>query len=85
MSHYVKKYGDDCYEFVNYALMAHRAVPHSNTRYSPFYLMYGWEMRLAADDDLTAEKFVTKDGRKKCVKFRIKWKGPYEVIRHWPS
>ena len=142
--HNVSKYGDDWDEFVNYALMAHRAVPHSTTRYSPFYLLYGREMRLPAVDDLTPEKFVANDGasrqdsiqhhldtladrlkeayqvvrknnkmdrerqkeyynrrtklvtfqpgdmvylkemmnsRKKCAKFRIRWKGPYEVIR----
>jgi len=62
MSHYVNKYGDDWDEFVNYALMARHAVPHSTTRYSPFYLLYGREMRLQAEDDLTAEKFVTVDG-----------------------
>ena len=62
MSHYVNKYGDDWDEFVNYALMAHRAVPHSTTRYSPFYLLYGREMILPAEDDLTPEKFVTNEG-----------------------
>jgi hypothetical protein len=61
MSHYVNKYGNDWDESVNYALMAHRAVPHSTTRYSPFYLLYGGEMRLPAEDDLTPEKFVKKD------------------------
>jgi transposase InsO family protein len=35
MSHYVNKYGSGWDEFVNYALMAHRAIPHSVTRYSP--------------------------------------------------
>jgi len=59
MSHYVNKYGNDWDEFVDYALMAHRAVPHSITRYSPFYLLYGREMRLPSEDDLTLEKFVT--------------------------
>jgi hypothetical protein len=28
MSHYVNKYGSDWDEFLNYALMAHRATPH---------------------------------------------------------
>jgi len=31
MIQYVNKYGDDWDELVNYALMAHRAVPHSTT------------------------------------------------------
>jgi transposase InsO family protein len=61
MSHYVNKYGNDWDEFVNYALMAHRAVPHSTTRYSPFYLLFGMEMRLPAEDDLTPENFGTED------------------------
>jgi len=144
MSHYVNKYGDDWDDFVNYALMAHRAVPHSITRYSPFYLLYGREMRLPTEDDLTPEEFMATDGasrrdpvqqhldtladrlkeayqvvkenngisrerqkeyynkgtklvtfqpgdmvylkemvnsRQTCAKFRIRWKGPYEVIR----
>jgi hypothetical protein len=41
--------------------MAHRAVSHSLTRYSPFYLLYGWEKRLPTEDDLTAEKFGKTD------------------------
>ena len=61
MSHYVNKYGNDWDEFVNYALMAHRAVPHSITRYSPFCLLYGREMRLLTEDDLTPENFITTD------------------------
>jgi transposase InsO family protein len=40
MSHYVNRYGNDWDEFVNYALMAHRAVPHSITKYSPFYQLH---------------------------------------------
>ena len=62
MSHYVNNYGNDWDEFVNYALMAHGAVPHSTTRYNPFSLLYGREMRLRTEDDLTPEQFVTKDG-----------------------
>jgi hypothetical protein len=144
MSHYVNKYGSDWDDFVNYALMAHRAIPHSISGYSPYYLLYGREMRLPTEDDLSAEKFVMNDcgshrdsvqhhletladrlreayqavresnkaGRKRqkqyydigtklisfqpgdmvylkemmnrkqrCSKFRIRWRGPYEVIR----
>jgi len=39
MSHYFNKYGDHWDEFVNYASLAHRAVPHSTTRYSPIVLI----------------------------------------------
>jgi transposase InsO family protein len=144
MSHYVNKYGNDWDEFVNYALMAHRAIPHSVTRYSPFYLLHGQQMRLPMEDDLTAARFmrreptdgrdsiqshihtlaerleeayrVTRDnnrigrkrqkeqydkgtklvtfqpgeivylremtkGKRGCPKFRVRWRGPYEVLR----
>jgi transposase InsO family protein len=38
-SHYVNKYGNDWDEYVDYALMVHRATPHSITKFSPFYLL----------------------------------------------
>ena len=144
MSHYVNKYGSDWDEFVNYALMAQRAIPHSITRYSPFYLLHGRQMRLPMEDDLTTARFVNreaKDGRdsirshldtladrleeayhvtrdnnrmgrerqkkqydkgtkitvfqpgemiylremtrrkRGCPKFRLRWRGPYEVVK----
>jgi hypothetical protein len=144
MSHYVNQYGSDWDDFVNYAVMAHRAIPHSVTRYSPYYLLHGREMRLPMEDDLTMAKFVNQEsnngrsavqdhidtladrlkeayrivrennrtGREKqkeyydkgtklrvfqpgdmvylremvrrkreCPKFRIRWKGPYTVIK----
>jgi len=31
--------------------MAYRAMPHSTTKYSPYYLVYGREMRLPIEDD----------------------------------
>jgi transposase InsO family protein len=61
MSHYVNKYGNDWDEFVNYALMAHRAIPHSITRYSPVYLLHGSQMRLPMEDDLTMARFLNKE------------------------
>jgi hypothetical protein len=50
ISHCVNKYGNN---WDDYALMAHRAIPHSTTKYSPYYLLYGREMRLPSVDDLT--------------------------------
>jgi len=52
--------------------MAHRVMPYSTTRYSPFYLLYGREMRLPAEDDLTTEKFVTEDGAR--IQYSTIWK-----------
>jgi len=46
MSHYVNKYGNDWDDFVDYALMGHGATPHSVTKFSPYYLLYGRDMRL---------------------------------------
>jgi hypothetical protein len=53
MSHYVNKYGNDWDDFVDCMLMAHRAVPHTATKYSPYYLLYGREMSLPTVEDLT--------------------------------
>jgi hypothetical protein len=63
MSHYVNKYGNDWDEFVNYALMAHRAISHSFTRYSPFSLLHGRQMLLPMENDLTNAIFL-RDERK---------------------
>ena len=88
MSHYVNKYGNDWDEFVDYALMAHRAVPHSTIRYSPFYLLYGREMRIPTEDDLTPDNFVTKDGasRRESIQHHVetladRLKEAYQVAR----
>ena len=81
------KYGNDWDEFVGYALMAHRTVPQSTTRYSPFYLLYGREMRLPTEDDLTLEKFVT-DGlsRRDSIQHHLEMladrlKEAYQIVR----
>ena len=88
MSHYVNKYGDDWDECVNYALMAHRAVPHSITWYNPLYLLYGREMRIPTENDLTPDKFMTKDDarRRDSVQHHLetladRLKEAYQVVR----
>jgi hypothetical protein len=63
MRHYVNKYWNDWDEFVNYALISQRAIPHSFTRHSPFYLLHGQQMRLAMEDDLTTARFVRRQSR----------------------
>jgi hypothetical protein len=58
MSHYVNKYGNDWDDFVDYALMVHRATPHSITKYSPYYLLHGRDMRMPNMEDLLARMEV---------------------------
>ena len=53
MSH-VNKYGNNWDDLVDYALMVHRAMPHTVATFSPFYLLYGREMRLPTTSDLNA-------------------------------
>jgi hypothetical protein len=73
MSHYVNKYGNDWDDFVDYALMVHRATPHSTTKYSPYYLLHGRDMRMPNAGDLTARMEATegKPGAQDCVESHI--------------
>jgi transposase InsO family protein len=61
MSH-VNKYGNDCDDYVDYALMVHRATPHSTTKFSPCFLLHGWDMRLPNTADLSARMKVPEEG-----------------------
>jgi len=51
LSHFVRKDAKNWDEYVSSAVMAYRAMPHSTTKYSPYYLVYGREMRLSIEDD----------------------------------
>jgi hypothetical protein len=61
MSHYVNKHGTDWNNYVDYALMVHRATPHSVTKYSPYYLLYGRNMRLPNMADLSAQMEASEE------------------------
>jgi len=41
ISHFVKKDARNWDEYVPYAVMAYRAMPHCSTKYSPYYLVFG--------------------------------------------
>jgi hypothetical protein len=51
ISHFVKKDAKNWDEYVPYAVMAYRAMPHCSTKYSPYYLVFGRDMRLPVEDD----------------------------------
>jgi len=51
LSHFVRKDAKNWDEYVPYAVMAYRAMPHNTTKYFPYYLVYGREMRLPIEDD----------------------------------
>ena len=47
----MRKYAKNWDKYVPYAVMAYRAMPHCTTKYSPYYLVFGREMRLPIEDD----------------------------------
>ena len=51
LSHFVRKVAKNSVEYVPYAIMAYRAMPHCTTKYSPYYLVFGRDMRLPIEDD----------------------------------
>ena len=51
LSHFVRKDARNWDEYVPYAIMAYRAMLHCSTKYSPYYLVLGRDMRLPIEDD----------------------------------
>jgi hypothetical protein len=51
LSHFVRKDARNWDEYVPYAVMAYQAMPHCSTKYSPYYLVYGRDMRLPIEED----------------------------------
>jgi hypothetical protein len=51
LSHFVQKDAKNWAEYVPYAVMAYRAMPHCSTKYSPYYLVFGRDMLLPIEDD----------------------------------
>ena len=54
LSHYVNSANTNWDILVQFYLMAHRAMPHSTTGFSPFFLLHGREMTLPSHDNLKA-------------------------------
>jgi transposase InsO family protein len=50
-SHFVNKDAKNWDKYVPYAVMAYRATPHCSVKYSPYYLVYGRDLRLPIKDD----------------------------------
>jgi RNAse (barnase) inhibitor barstar len=61
MSQYVNKYGNGWDDYVDYVLMVHRSTPLTITKYSPYYLFHGRDMRLPCENDLTAQMEMSDD------------------------
>jgi hypothetical protein len=53
MSLYDNKYGNDWDDYVGYALIVHPTTPQSITKFSPYYLLHGRDMRLPNTDDMS--------------------------------
>ena len=51
LSHFVRKDARNWDDYVPYAVMAYRAMPHCSTKCSPYYLVFGRDMRLPIEDD----------------------------------
>jgi len=49
--HFVRKDARNWDEYVPYAIVAYRAMPHCSTKYSPYYLVYGRDMQPPIGED----------------------------------
>jgi hypothetical protein len=48
--HYIDSYGTNWDTVVPFVLIAYRATPNTTTKFSPFYLLCGWEMNVPSAD-----------------------------------
>jgi hypothetical protein len=51
LSHFVRKDARNWDEYVPYAVLAYRAMPHCSTKYSIYYLVFDRDMRLPIEDN----------------------------------
>jgi hypothetical protein len=51
ISHFVTKDAKNWDKYIPYAVMAYRATPHCTVKYSPYYLVYGRDLRLPIEGD----------------------------------
>jgi hypothetical protein len=51
LSHFVNKDTKNWDKYVTFAVMAYRATPHCTVKYSPYYLVFGRDLRLPIEDD----------------------------------
>lgn len=51
LSHFVRKDSKNWDEYVPYAIIAFRAMPHCSNKYSPCCLVFGRDMPLPTEDD----------------------------------
>jgi transposase InsO family protein len=71
LSHFVRKDAKNWDEYVPYAVMAYRAMPHCSTKYSPYYLVFCRDMRLPMEDNWKPhgiDKTIGEDEYEKHVK-----------------
>jgi hypothetical protein len=84
MSHYIDSTGTNWDVVLPFFLMAYRATPHSTTKYSPFYLLHGREMKLPTADDLKAKlpREIQNTGfGHKLENLRLNLRKAYEEVR----
>ena len=62
LSHFVRKDAKNWDDYVPYAVMAYRAMPQCSTKYSPYYLLFGRDMRLPIEDDWRPDVSGEKSG-----------------------
>jgi hypothetical protein len=62
LSHFVRKDAKNWDEYVPYAVMAYRAMPHCSTKYSPYYMVFGRDMRLPIEGDWRPKRQEAETG-----------------------
>jgi transposase InsO family protein len=61
LAYFLEGSGQDWEHYVDYVLWAYRSQPHSVTKFSPYYLLYGREM--AGPNDKFLEAYIRKKNK----------------------
>jgi transposase InsO family protein len=81
LSHYIIAANNNWEELVPFFIMSYRAIPHSRTGYSPFFLLHGREMSIPSSEELKAKTpYVEVDLKRWMEKLQASLRRAYKTV-----
>ena len=77
----VQRYGKSWDECLPYVLFAYRICPQESTKQSPFYLLYGRQVKLPSEAALESDKFSIIDLEDYCSEVKERMSTAWELAQ----